>query len=137
MQTSTQTQAPTPPAPPSAPYEPVIAAGQPGEPTIVVPAPGHDFPPIPQELVDISLAFFLMVAVCVVGWSFARALGRRFERRSYENVAIPAETSAQLLRIEQAVEAMAIEVERISESQRYLTRLQSGRERAPIAAEQP
>jgi hypothetical protein len=32
----------------------------------------------------------------------------------------------QLQRIETAVESMAIEVERISEAQRYLTKLQSG-----------
>ena len=36
---------------------------------------------------------------------------------------IPADVQNRLERIEQAVEAVAIEVERISESQRYLTKL--------------
>lgn len=39
--------------------------------------------------------------------------------------AIPAETSARLERIEQAVEAIAVEVERVSEGQRFVTRLMS------------
>jgi hypothetical protein len=42
----------------------------------------------------------------------------------------------QLQRIEQAVDAMAIEVERISESQRFLTKLQSqAAERAALPSD--
>jgi hypothetical protein len=60
----------------------------------------------------------------VVGWPISRALGRRVERRGVSPV-LEGGMTDQLQRIEQAVEAMAIEVERISESQRYLTKIQS------------
>ena len=82
---------------------------------------GSDFPP---QIVDISVAFFIMCAVMVIGWPLARAFGRRLERRS-DVPAVTAASSQQLNRIEQAVEAMAIEVERISESQRFLAKLQN------------
>ena len=79
---------------------------------------------IPQQVVDISIAFFLMCAVIVIGWPLARAFGKRMEHRS-DAPAVTSGSSEQLHRIEQAVEAMAIEVERISESQRFLAKLQS------------
>ena len=82
---------------------------------------GGDFPP---QIVDISIAFFIMCAVVVIGWPLARAFGKRLERRS-DVPAVSAGTSEQLNRIEQAVEAMAIEVERISESQRFIAKLQN------------
>ena len=79
---------------------------------------------IPPQAVDISIAFFIMIAVMVVGWPIARAFGRRIERRG-QVATLDAGTMDQLQRIEQAVDAMAIEVERISESQRFMARLQS------------
>ena len=78
---------------------------------------------IPQQAVTIALGFFAMIAVMVVGWPIARAFGRRIERRG-QVAALDAGTMEQLQRIEQAVDAMAIEVERISESQRFMARLQ-------------
>ena len=81
-------------------------------------------PDIPPQVVDISIAFFIMCAVMVIGWPLARAFGKRLERRG-EVPQVNAGTSQQLHRIEQAVEAMAIEVERISESQRFLAKLQN------------
>ena len=81
---------------------------------------------IPPQAVDISIAFFIMLAVIIIGWPLARAWGRRLERRA-DLPALPTVAMAsQLQRIEQAVEAMAIEVERISESQRFMAKLQSG-----------
>lgn len=82
---------------------------------------GGEFPP---QIVDISIAFFILCAVMVIGWPLARAFGKRLERRS-DVPAVNAGTSEQLNRIEQAVEAMAIEVERISESQRFIAKLQN------------
>ena len=91
-----------------------------------------DFRPhIPGEAVDIAIGFFITCAVIIVGWPIARALGRRFERRGVP-LAVEAGVTDQLQRIEQAVEAIAIEVERISESQRFLAKLQ---EKSPAALE--
>lgn len=54
----------------------------------------------------------------------ARALGRRIESGARPKAAeLPASTDARLDRIEQAVEAIAVEVERISEGQRFTTKL--------------
>lgn len=100
---------------------PVVAQG--GSHTIQL----EDFPNnvIPPQVVDISIGFFVMCAVMVIGWPLARAFGRRLERSGPASAAIPAGMGEQLQRIEQAVEAMSIEIERISESQRFLAKLQS------------
>ena len=45
-------------------------------------------------------------------------------------------TDHRLERIEQAIDAMAVEVERISEGQRFVTKLLSDRERVGIPASQ-
>ena len=94
-----------------------------GQPTVLVGPHGAETM-IPPQAVDISIAFFIMIAVMVVGWPIARAFGRRIERRG-QVATLDAGTMDQLQRIEQAVDAMAIEVERISESQRFMARLQS------------
>lgn len=93
--------------------------------------PHESLPVIPPEAVSISIGFFITCAVIIVGWPIARAMGRRFERRGAPP-AVEAGMTDQLQRIEQAVEAIAIEVERISESQRFLAKLQ---EKAPAALE--
>jgi hypothetical protein len=92
---------------------------------------------IPPQAVDIAYGFFLMCAVMVVGWPLARAFGRRLERRGEAPAAIPPALTDQLQRIEQAVDAMSIEVERISESQRFMAKLQSqgGAERMALPNE--
>jgi len=78
----------------------------------------------PPQVVDISIAFFIMCAVIVIGWPLARAFGKRLEHRA-DVPSVNSGSSEQLHRIEQAVESMAIEVERISESQRFLAKLQN------------
>jgi hypothetical protein len=90
---------------------------------------------IPPQAVDISIAFFIMIAVIIIGWPLARAIGRRLERRA-DTPALPDPAIAgQLQRIEQAVEAMSIEIERISESQRFMAKLQNGAaERSSLGA---
>lgn len=101
------------PAVPAVPAAPVIAGrGTPFQPVI------------PPQAVEIAHGFFFMVAAIIIGWPLARAFGRRIERR---DVASPLAAGAaeQLQRIEQAVDTMAIEIERISESQRFLAKLQS------------
>ena len=81
---------------------------------------------IPPQMVDISIAFFIMMAVIIIGWPLARAIGRRLERRADAPAAPDPAFAVQLQRIEQAVEAMSIEIERISESQRFMAKLQTG-----------
>jgi multidrug efflux pump subunit AcrA (membrane-fusion protein) len=101
-------------------------------PMIFTTQPAHfPGPMIPPQAVDIAIGFFVTCAVIVVGWPISRALGRRFERRGSTPL-LDTSVTEQLQRIEQAVEAVAIEVERISESQRFLAKLQ---EKSPSTVE--
>jgi hypothetical protein len=78
---------------------------------------------IPPRVENLGYALFLMIAIIAVGKPLARALGSVIERRSLKP-AMPAEFGARLERIEQGIESVSIEVERISESQRYLLKVQ-------------
>jgi hypothetical protein len=75
---------------------------------------------IPSGAVDISIAFFISMAFIIVGLPLARAFARRMDRRG--ETASASQIAPRLDRIEQAVEAIAIEVERVSEGQRYTTK---------------
>ncbi len=80
---------------------------------------------IPPQAVDLAYGFFVMCAVIVIGWPLARAFGKRIERRAAEPAPASPQLTEQLQRIEQAVDAMSIEIERISESQRFIAKIQS------------
>ena len=109
--------APVAPVEPTAPIEPVIA----GSSTTVPEDQPFDIPPRVESL---GYAFLLMLAVIAVGKPLARAFGTIIERRAIKP-AMPAEFGGRLERIEQGIEAVSIEIERISESQRYLLKVQS------------
>jgi hypothetical protein len=79
---------------------------------------------IPQRIENLGYALFLMIAVIAIGKPLVRAFGNIVERRALKP-AMPAEFGARLERIEQGIESVSIEVERISESQRYLLKVQS------------
>ena len=97
-----------------------------GQTIQIPPSGGRPFDDVPPQAFDLAIAFFVMIAFISVGTPFARAFARKVERRPVAAPANP-EVAAQLQRIEHAVEAMAIEVERISEAQRYMARLESER----------
>ena len=80
---------------------------------------------IPPEAVDIIRMFFVTVAVIALGIPVVRAFTRRFERGPATPAVAPPDVVARLERIEQAVESVAIEVERIAESQRFSAKLQA------------
>ena len=79
-----------------------------------------------QEGIIIPIAAMTMVVMLGLGFPFVRALTRRWERESLRP-SVPPDVTARLERIEHAVEAVAIEVERISEGQRFTTKLLSER----------
>jgi hypothetical protein len=98
----------------------IEAARAQGVERIVVQPPFNADNIVPPQAVDISIAFFVMVAFIIVGLPLARAFARRMDRRS--EPAAASEIAPRLDRIEQAVEAIAIEIERVSEGQRYTTK---------------
>jgi len=70
----------------------------------------------------VPVALFVCVAVTAIGVPIARAFARRVERTPLQP-SLPGEVVARLERMEQAIDSIAIEVERISEGQRFTTKL--------------
>ncbi len=72
----------------------------------------------------VPLGAFLMTVILAIGVPLARAYARRLDADSVQP-RIPTEVAHRLERMEQMLEAVAIEVERISEGQRFTTKLLS------------
>ena len=123
--------APTPPSPPGT----FTIRGRDGTQTITIPPNSFDNV-IPPQAVDISIAFFLTIAAIIIGLPLARAFARRMDRRG-GSAQIPNEISSQLAHLNQAVDAIALEVERISEGQRFTTRLLSEQKEAARQLDRP
>jgi hypothetical protein len=73
--------------------------------------------------VMVALSLFGSVAYSISAIARATVAHKKEEVRQAD--AVPAGTEARLARIEQAVDAIALEVERISEGQRFTTKLLS------------
>ncbi|MEO5590234.1 MAG: hypothetical protein ABIS03_11660 [Gemmatimonadaceae bacterium] len=85
---------------------------------------------IPPQVATISIAFFVTIAAIIIGLPIMRAIARRIERGTPVAPPMPREVSEQLQQISHSVEAIAIEVERISEGQRFTSKLLSEQTRA-------
>ena len=109
------------------------AAAQGNQPVLAGTTPPRAENPdvIPQQAVDISLAFFLTVAVCVIGFPLARAFARLLDRRAQRPVVSAPDVTPQLRQLQESVDALAIEMERISEGQRFASKLLA--ERSEVA----
>ena len=73
----------------------------------------------------VPLAFFAMVTAISIGVPFVRAVVRKMDRAPGSSVA--PDVVARLERMEQAIDSIAVEVERISEGQRFTTKLLADR----------
>lgn len=86
---------------------------------------------IPPEVIGIVRIFFTSVVVIALGIPIIRAVTKRWERAPQQ---LPPQSSpdvtARLERIEHAVEAVAIEVERIAEAQRFSAKLMADQARS-------
>ena len=78
---------------------------------------------IPPGAIEIVQSFFVTVAVIALGIPIIRAITRRWERGAPPLPQTAPDVIARLERIEQAVEAVAVEVERIAEAQRFSAKL--------------
>jgi hypothetical protein len=79
---------------------------------------------IPGELIPIVL--FTMIPVTAIGVPIARAIARRIEG-GVRGAWLPNDVGARLERMEQAIDAIAVEVERIAEGQRFTSKLLASR----------
>jgi hypothetical protein len=76
---------------------------------------------LPVGLVEMMGIIFGAVTLMSLGTPLVKAWARRFERR--HEVQQNAQIEQRLAAIEQAIETVAVEVERISEGQRFTTKL--------------
>jgi len=72
----------------------------------------------------VPVAGIVMIITLAIGVPLVRAYARSLEAAS-KSPQIPHEVAARLERMEQSLEAVAIEIERISEGQRFTTKLLS------------
>ena len=79
----------------------------------------------------IPIIFVSSIPVIAIGVPIARAFARRLEQAPSASP-IPHEVMARLERMEQAIDTIAVEIERVSEGQRFTTKLLTER-----AAEKP
>jgi hypothetical protein len=73
---------------------------------------------------------FVTAIIFAIGIPLAKAYSRKIDADA-RNPRIPSEVVNRLERIERAIDAMAVEVERISEGQRFTTKLLSEGKSAP------
>ena len=79
-----------------------------------------------DEDIVVPIAFFLTAIIMAIGIPLVRGIVRRWDRKAAAPSELP-DTAARLDRIEQAIDAMSIQVERIAEGQRFVTRIMSDR----------
>ena len=100
-------------------------------PGAVVDPPRYDRRGPPEALFALP-AMFMVVAILPLSIAFAR----RIWRRGGMNVAaLPSNVNERLSQIDQAVESIALEVERIGEGQRFITRVLSEPSSAGVGQE--
>ena len=101
-------------------------------PGAVVPDPPYVRQGPPEEVFVLG-----GLAIVVLLFPLTIAYARRLWRRGAVAVsAIPHELMDRLTRLDQAVDSIAVEVERIGEGQRFVTRVLAGRPAEPIAIPQ-
>lgn len=89
-------------------------------PGAVVPEP----PDVPRGGPPEEFFILMMVAVIFIGMPMAIAYARRIWKKGIQTVSeIPQDVYDRFNRIDQAIDSVALEVERIGENQRYVTKL--------------
>jgi hypothetical protein len=84
----------------------------------------------------VPIVLFICLAATAIGVPIARAYAKRVERSPLQP-SMPPDVVARLERMEQAIDSIAIEVERISEGQRFTTKLLSERADRGLPASNP
>ena len=83
---------------------------------------------MPPEIMVLEIVKTIIPGIVIIslGVPILRLMSRRFERRDASPASL-AGIEQRLARIEQAIDTMAVEVERISEGQRFTTKLLASR----------
>ena len=117
LQITVEVPPPPPPPIPDIPPPPDI-------PFDVITDAGHMMGP-PEWVGLVAVLVPAIIGATIVLFPLARAWARRLDRAPVASPLGSADVTNRLERIETAVESMAVEVERISEGQRFLTRVMS------------
>jgi len=88
---------------------------------------------MPAEIVFLRMMEMLLPTIALVelGFPIIRIIARRFERRDAASPASLAKIDERLSRLEAGIDSIAIEVERISEGQRFTAKLLAERAGSP------
>ena len=78
---------------------------------------------IPNEVVPIVGMSLAMVVTIFIGWPIARAIARRMDSRALAGTVQAKELQPQIRQLQESIDAMAIELERLGEAQRYQSKL--------------
>jgi len=81
---------------------------------------------------DVAIVSVIFGVLGMIGYPLARAFARRIEAGRSAPPSLSSDVSDRLERIERAVESVALEVERISEGQRFVTKLMAERDRGSL-----
>ena len=99
-----------------------------GESGTLVPPPGGNSG-IPKEVIPLVGMSLGMVVAMVVCYPIARAIGRVIERRGEAGIVKASDVAPQLQQLQASVDTLAVELERMSEAQRFTAKLMA--ERSP------
>ncbi len=104
-------------------------------------APPAEFPrsnnDIPPEVIPMLGIVMGTITLMVLGFPIVRVLTRRFDRGTQQIAAKTTDVTPQLRQLQDSIDAMAIEIERISEGQRFTSKLLAERSDAKVAIEAP
>lgn len=107
-------------------------AARQGEALTVQPPPYRSESPIPPEVLPIVQTVFGSLIAIALGYPIIRFVTRMIERRADRSMVRGAEVARQMQQLQQSLDAMAIEIERISEAQRFQAKLMAERDRAAL-----
>jgi hypothetical protein len=85
--------------------------------------------------IAVPIVLFITMGATAVLLPLARAFARRMERRDDQR--LPDQVTARLERMEQSIDAIAEQVERVAEGQRFTTKLLSERSVGSLAPRLP
>ncbi len=112
------------------------AQGGAGTGTTVQPPPARNND-IPDEVIPLVGMTLSIVMAMVILFPIARAIGRWIDRRTDRSLVRVAEVAPQLRQLQESVDAMALELERIGEAQRFQAKLMADRATALPADRAP
>lgn len=107
---------------PDPPVPPALPGGGAGTVQQISWNPNND--DIPPRVMGLGIAFLVTLAAVVIFGPLTRAIARRLDRAG-SAPKLQADVTGQLSQLSHAVDAIAVEVERISEGQRFTTKLLS------------